>query len=77
MDAMFNDQYYNASDNDKDIEDNDINMQLMNDQVDDLGKVIDEELGSDEEALPADEIIQAQKDKKLKKFEDKLGESVK
>ena len=64
MDAMFNDQYYNASDNDKDIEDNDINMQLMNDQVDDLGKVIDEELGSDEEALPADEIIQAQKDKK-------------
>jgi hypothetical protein len=54
---MFNDQYYNASDNDKDIEDNDINMQLMNDQVDDLGKVIDEELGSDEEALAADEII--------------------
>lgn len=52
MDAMFNDQYYNASDNDKDIEDNDINMQLMNDQVDDLGKVIDDV--SDDEALADD-----------------------
>ena len=52
MDAMFNDQYYNASDNDKDIEDNDINMQLMNDQVDDLGKGVDDV--SDEEAV-ADE----------------------
>jgi hypothetical protein len=53
MDAMFNDEYYNASDNDKDIEDNDINMQLMNDQVDDLGKVIDDV--SDEEVVADDE----------------------
>ena len=53
MDAMFNDEYYNASDNDKDIEDNDINMQLMNDQVDDLGKVIDDV--SDEEVVSDDE----------------------
>jgi hypothetical protein len=37
MDAMFNDEYYMASDNDQNIEDNDINMQLMNDQVDKLG----------------------------------------
>ena len=53
MDAMFNDEYYNASDNDKDIEDNEINMQLMNDQVDDLGKVIDDV--SDEEVVADDE----------------------
>ena len=53
MDAMFNDEYYNASDNDKDIEDNEINMQLMNDQVDDLGKVIDDV--SNEEVVADDE----------------------
>ena len=54
MDAMFNDEYYNASDQEKDIEDNDINLQLMNDQVDQLGKVEDDELVSDEEALKDD-----------------------
>ena len=65
MDAMFNDQYYNASDDDHNIEDNDINMQLMNDQVDKLGQVEDDEVVSDAEAIQdTEKFIQAKKDKK-------------
>lgn len=37
MDAMFDEKYYEAEDDDKDIEDNDINLKLMNDQVQNLG----------------------------------------
>ena len=71
---MFNDQYYNASDDDQNIEDNDINMQLMNDQVDKLGQVEDDELVSDEDAVKdTEKFIQAKKDKKQKKFEEHLG----
>jgi len=38
MDAMFDEKYYEASDDEKNIEDNDLNLQLMNDKVGNIGK---------------------------------------
>jgi hypothetical protein len=49
MDAMFDEKYYEASDDEKNIEDNDLNLQLMNDQVANIGKDQEEEHVSDED----------------------------
>jgi hypothetical protein len=81
MDVLFDAKYYDASDDDKGLEDDrEIDMQLLNDRVDDIGAVQEDSEGSlpdGAENIDEKQFLQAQKAKKQRKFEEQLGKSLK